>query len=64
MQVISLQDDGVGTATMDYTALEMDVALGETVIGGRRLNGWVWCSSAAADREGWVPEENLQVMNG
>ena len=64
MQVISRQDDGMGIATMDYTALEMDVDLGETVKGGRKLNGWVWCSSAAAGREGWVPEENLQMLNG
>lgn len=64
MQAISFQDDGMGTATMDYTAQEMDVVLGETVKGGRKLNGWVWCSSVAADREGWVPEENLQMLNG
>lgn len=64
MQVISLQEDGMGVATMDYTAQEMDVALGETVQGGRTLNGWVWCTSCAADRKGWVPEENLQMLNG
>lgn len=57
-QVILLQADGSGRAAMDYTAQEMNVAVGETVEGGRRLNGWVWCSSPTADREGWVPEEN------
>lgn len=63
MQVISFQGDGTGIATMDYTAQEMDVAQGESVQGERKLNGWIWCSCAAADRQGWVPEENLQMLN-
>ncbi len=63
VQVISLQEDGTGTATMDYTALEMDVAQGEIVKGGRKLNGWVWCTLSAAGREGWVPQENLKMLN-
>ena len=48
---------------MDYTALEMDVAQGEIVKGGRKLNGWVWCTLSAAGREGWVPQENLKMLN-
>lgn len=55
--------DGIGTATMDYTVLEMEVALGDTVEGGIKLKGWVWCTSSTMDREGWVPEENLQMLN-
>ncbi|WP_249729224.1 SH3 domain-containing protein [Acidovorax sp. CCYZU-2555] len=49
---------------MDYTALEMDVAVGETVKAGRKLNGWIWCSSPEEDRQGWVPEQNLQMLDG
>ena len=63
MQVISFQGDGTGIATMDYSALEMDVALGETVSGGETLNGWVWCTCADLSRTGWVPEENLQALD-
>lgn len=63
-QAISLQHDGLGVATMDYTALEMDVAVGETVKAGRKLNGWIWCSSPEEDRQGWVPEQNLQMLDG
>jgi len=48
---------------MDYTVLEMEVALGDTVEGGIKLKGWVWCTSSTMDREGWVPEENLQMLN-
>jgi len=36
--------DRIGTATMDYTVLEMEVALGDTVEGGIKLKGWVWCT--------------------
>lgn len=61
MQVILLQDDGGGVAAMDYTAQELDVTVGEIVEGGRRLNGWVWCSATTTDKEGWVPEDNLQT---
>ena len=63
MQVILLQEDGSGIASMDYTAQEMNVALGETVEGGKKLNGWVWCRDSTADREGWVPEDNLQTTS-
>lgn len=45
-QVIVLHDDGSGTASMDYTAQEMNVDEGETVEGGRLLNGWVWLLSS------------------
>lgn len=59
-QVIVFQNDGSGTASMDYTAQEMNVEKGETVEGERSLNGWIWCTCAARDKEGWVPEENLK----
>lgn len=62
LQVILLQDDGSGVAAMDYTAQEMNVEVGDVIEGGKRLNGWLWCSSPTADKEGWVPEENLQPL--
>uniref|UniRef100_UPI0024E12E19 SH3 domain-containing protein n=1 Tax=Comamonas halotolerans TaxID=3041496 RepID=UPI0024E12E19 len=63
MQVISIQSDGKGIATMDYAALELDVSEGETVTGRQKMNGWVWCTSVKTNRDGWVPEENLLAIN-
>lgn len=63
-QVIRRLAPGQGVALEDYTARELDVEPGQRLLGGRRLNGWVWCScvdpEALEEKTGWVPLHNLQ----
>jgi len=42
----------------DYTAVELAVVPGETLVSQKELNGWVWCRNRQR-QEGWVPLENL-----
>ncbi len=43
----------------DYDSTELTVEIGETVIGIRILDGWIWCRNNVC-KEGWVPEDNLE----
>ncbi|CAD5108123.1 SH3 domain-containing protein [Zestomonas carbonaria] len=61
-QVIERVDGNTGRALEDYTAKELDVDEGETLIGLRTLNGWVWCSRVSDTEAGWVPLEHLRQM--
>lgn len=61
-QVIDRQADGSGRATEDYTARELDVDVDDTLVGGRVLNGWVWCRRASPPGEGWVPLLAVQAV--
>ncbi|KUZ69584.1 ligand-binding protein SH3 [Burkholderia ubonensis] len=61
LQVIERLADGTGRALEDYTARELDVDAGETLIGFRILNGWVWCERLSCDDAGWVPLRNLEA---
>jgi len=58
-QVIERCHDGTGRALEDYSACELNVSTGETLIGARVLNGWIWCQRLASSEAGWVPLENL-----
>lgn len=44
----------------DYSAKELDVEEGETLIGIKKLNGWLWCRRSGDGEEGWVPAECLK----
>lgn len=48
-------------ATEYYSAIELDVEVGEIVSGNRTLNGWLWCSKENGDR-GWLPVENVELL--
>ncbi|SPO65330.1 conserved protein of unknown function [Pseudomonas sp. JV241A] len=52
-QVIERLGDDQGIALEDYCARELDVEVGDCLVGGRQLNGWVWCRKGSAS--GWVP---------
>lgn len=60
-QVIERLADGTGRALEDYTARELDVDIGDILIGTRILNGWVWCEHASREEAGWVPLRNLRA---
>lgn len=59
VQFIQMTGAGRGTAVEDYTARELEVKVGEVLLGFRELNGWVWCESSRDSNSGWVPRENL-----
>lgn len=55
-----LQMNGAtGTATTDYTAEEMTVAVGDILYATTELNGWLWCLREADNQRGWVPKNCL-----
>ncbi|EPY7709410.1 SH3 domain-containing protein [Bacillus pacificus] len=58
-QIIMKNTTDVGIITKQYTAKELNVSIGERLIGLEELNGWVWCEKTGGE-DGWVPKENLQ----
>lgn len=61
-QVIERLEGDAGQALEDFTSFEMDVDAGDTLTGTRTLNGWAWCKHLTRGGEGWVPLENLQII--
>jgi hypothetical protein len=59
-QIIEMLDADTGRATEDYTARELDVRPGESLVVTRTLNGWAWCSRPGSTDSGWVPLANLR----
>ncbi|MCF9047406.1 SH3 domain-containing protein [Acinetobacter nectaris] len=56
-----IEKDKVWIATKNYTARELDVAIGDQVIGKYILNGWIWCNHLLYKKSGWVPFNVLQI---
>ncbi len=48
----------VGTMLRDYESTELSVRVGEQLLLGEEVAGWVWCTNEAG-RSGWVPSENV-----
>ncbi|MDU1903479.1 MAG: SH3 domain-containing protein [Dysgonomonas sp.] len=46
----------------DYTAIELNIEVGEIVTGHRILNGWLWCTKVSDNETGWLPLECLKLM--
>lgn len=45
----------------DYSAQELNIEIGDTVLGERKLNGWLWCTKDNSNF-GWVPLENIEII--
>ncbi|HFK1497177.1 MULTISPECIES: SH3 domain-containing protein [Bacillus] len=58
-QIIRKDMNGTGIIIKQYTAKELNVSIGERVIGLEELNGWIWCEKTGGE-DGWVPKGNLQ----
>ncbi|MBE5106081.1 hypothetical protein IGI01_12450 [Bacillus thuringiensis] len=58
-QIIRKDMNGIGIILKQYTAKELNVGIGERLIGLEELNGWVWCEETDGEK-GWVPKESLQ----
>jgi hypothetical protein len=56
-QFIERLDRSSGAMLEDYTAKELDVDEGDTLVGLRELNGWIWCHRSGNGELGWVPLE-------
>ncbi|MCS6716050.1 SH3 domain-containing protein [Proteus terrae] len=60
MQCIQLDmNSNQGIAIKDYTARELNVDIGNELLGTEVLNGWVWCIRIADNQSGWVPLSHL-----
>lgn len=60
VQILQMEGQ-VGIAVADYIATEMTVSIGDMLVGGAVLNGWVWCIRKADIASGWVPQECLSL---
>ncbi|WP_078579352.1 SH3 domain-containing protein [Salipaludibacillus agaradhaerens] len=61
-QIIHIQGED-GVILEDYTAKELNVKVGEELVKIKELNGWLWVKKASHAEEGWVPKENVKVIN-
>lgn len=61
-QIVKIDGDK-GTVLENYSARELNVHLGDRLVGIRELNGWLWVKKINSNEEGWTPKENLQSIN-
>ncbi|MBM1204809.1 ligand-binding protein SH3 [Pseudomonas fragi] len=52
-----------GVVTQDYTARELEVVIGDRLIGTRQLNGWLWATRIADGVSGWVPLNKIRIAD-
>jgi hypothetical protein len=60
-QVIKSIND-IGEIIEDYSAKELNIDKGTVVECIKELNGWLWLKNLKTDEIGWVPLENLKLM--
>ena len=60
LQVLGFIDETTAVALETYTALELDVDVGDVLDSSRTLNGWAWCVRVRDGAYGWVPLNNVQ----
>lgn len=46
----------------DYSANELTVDKGETVVGEKILNGWLWCYKTDSSIGGWILTRNIKEI--
>jgi len=56
------EDDYRYIASHDYSARELSVKTGESVVGLGEVGGWLLAQTAAG-AQGWVPLEHVQPLN-
>ncbi|THF67419.1 hypothetical protein E6C76_03375 [Pseudothauera nasutitermitis] len=59
-QVIEIINGTTGRARDDYTARELNAQEGESLLGTKTVNGWVWCEKPDSSESGWIPLANLK----
>ena len=61
-QIIRKDMNGTGIIIKQYTAKELNVNIGERLIGLEELNEWVWCEGRDGEK-GWVPKKTYKNIN-
>ncbi|MBK8984451.1 MAG: hypothetical protein IPM38_19555 [Ignavibacteria bacterium] len=60
VQILEIsQDKTRGKVLENYTAQELDADEGDELIIIKSLNGWSWAENISANKEGWIPDENI-----
>ena len=60
LQIIIISEDGkTRTVKENYSAKEIDVNEGDSIILINKLNGWSWIKLESTGEEGWIPDENI-----
>jgi hypothetical protein len=52
-----------GKIIEDYSAKELDIDKGTIVEGIKELNGWLWLKNTKTSEIGWVPTDNLKLLD-
>ncbi len=53
------RDGEMGIARVDYSAVELTIAAGETLILEKEAGGWYWAMKKTG-QSGWIPAEHIQ----
>jgi len=65
IQLLNIVEEGdlisKAIALEDYSANELNVTMGEFVIGETSLNGWLWCKKEGDEEFGWLPLDVLEI---
>lgn len=61
-QIIATEQGEIGTILEAYTAKELHIEIGETLIAIKELNGWMWCERILTKEQGWVPKSSIKEM--
>ena len=61
-QIITIEGSK-GISSENYTAIEMNLTLGDVIISSRELNGWIWGTKEnEPDLFSWAPLDCLEVI--
>jgi uncharacterized protein YgiM (DUF1202 family) len=55
------RDGDVGIARVDYSAVELTVISGDTMILEKETGGWYWATNEAG-WSGWIPADNVEIL--
>lgn len=59
-RMLRFRDDGTAVFTQDYSARELDVTAGESVVVEHEESGWVWVTRDNGE-SGWVPSSVIAL---
>ena len=62
-QIIRKDMNGTGIIIKQYTAKELNVSIGERLIGLEELNGWVWCEKQVVRMAGYRRKTYKNISN-
>jgi SH3-like domain-containing protein len=59
-QFVAADSSDRGVAVKEYTAPELDTAIGQVLVCHRELNDWLWVENAHGEC-GWVPKRTIKA---